>query len=158
MVSDSAGPLPEPMLLYLQWDPLIFIQGWYLFTISVPKLCWKCTHLKSQPHLPRHNELMCWCAMESRRILCVHNQEFTSVWWRTFPDIKVHGANMGPTWILSAPDGPRVGPMNLAFSVVSCQNFPYNNVALLISTMTHTPIKPETWLNNTLLAMEIYFA
>ena len=27
---------------------------------------------------------------------------------------KVHGANMGPTWALSAPDGPHVGPMNLA--------------------------------------------
>ena len=22
------------------------------------------------------------------------------------PDSKVHGANMGPTWVLSAPDGP----------------------------------------------------
>ena len=30
------------------------------------------------------------------------------------PDSKVHGANMGPTWVLSAPDGPLVGPMNLA--------------------------------------------
>ena len=30
------------------------------------------------------------------------------------PDIKVHGANMGPTWVLSAPDGAHVGPMNLA--------------------------------------------
>ena len=30
------------------------------------------------------------------------------------PDIKVYGANMGPTWVLSAPDGPNVGPMNLA--------------------------------------------
>ena len=30
------------------------------------------------------------------------------------PDSKVHGANMGPTWVLSAPDGPHVGPMNLA--------------------------------------------
>ena len=29
------------------------------------------------------------------------------------PDIKVHGANIGPTWDLSAPDGPHVGPMNL---------------------------------------------
>ena len=27
---------------------------------------------------------------------------------------KVHGANMGPTWVLSAPDGPHDGPMNLA--------------------------------------------
>ena len=30
------------------------------------------------------------------------------------PDSKVHGANMGPTWVLSAPYGPHVGPMNLA--------------------------------------------
>ena len=30
------------------------------------------------------------------------------------PYIKVHGANMGPTWVLTTPDGPRVGPMNLA--------------------------------------------
>ena len=29
------------------------------------------------------------------------------------PDSKVQGANMGPTWVLSAPDGPHVGPMNL---------------------------------------------
>ena len=24
---------------------------------------------------------------------------------------------MGPTWVLSAPDGPHVGPMNLAIGV-----------------------------------------
>ena len=35
-----------------------------------------------------------------------------------FPDSKVHGAHMGPTWVLSAPDGPQVGPMNLAIRVV----------------------------------------
>ena len=29
------------------------------------------------------------------------------------PDSKVHGANMGPTWVLPAPDGPHGGPMNL---------------------------------------------
>ena len=29
-------------------------------------------------------------------------------------DSNVHGANMGPTWVLSAPDGSHVGPMNLA--------------------------------------------
>ena len=33
---------------------------------------------------------------------------------RSVPDSKVHGANIGPTWVLSAPDGPHVGPMNLA--------------------------------------------
>ena len=30
------------------------------------------------------------------------------------PDSKVHGANMGPTWVLSAPDRPHLVPMNLA--------------------------------------------
>ena len=34
-----------------------------------------------------------------------------------FPDSKVHGANMGPTWVLSAPDEPHVGLMNLAIWV-----------------------------------------
>ena len=28
-------------------------------------------------------------------------------------DSKVRGTNMGPAWVLSAPDGPNVGPMNL---------------------------------------------
>ena len=37
----------------------------------------------------------------------------------TYPDSKVHGANMGPTWVLSAPDGPYVGPMNLAIGVAA---------------------------------------
>ena len=36
-----------------------------------------------------------------------------------YPDSKVHGTNMGPTWFLSAPDGPHVGPMNLAIRVGS---------------------------------------
>ena len=35
-----------------------------------------------------------------------------------WPDSKVHGANMGPTWDLSAPDGPHVGPTNLAIGVI----------------------------------------
>ena len=30
------------------------------------------------------------------------------------PDSKVHGANMGSTWVLSAPGGPHVGPINFA--------------------------------------------
>ena len=32
---------------------------------------------------------------------------------------QIHGANMGPTWFLSAPDGPHVGTMNLAIGVSS---------------------------------------
>ena len=38
------------------------------------------------------------------------------------PRSKVHGANMGPTCVLSAPDGPHAGPMNLAHydDVIMC--------------------------------------
>ena len=35
-------------------------------------------------------------------------------------DSEVHGANIGLTWVLSAPDGPHVGPMNLAIRVSEC--------------------------------------
>ena len=33
---------------------------------------------------------------------------------KTFPDSKVHRANMGPIWGRQDPGGPHVGPMNLA--------------------------------------------
>ena len=36
----------------------------------------------------------------------------------TIPDNKVHRANMGPIWVLSAPDGPHVGSTNLAITDV----------------------------------------
>ena len=34
-----------------------------------------------------------------------------------YPDSKIHGADMGPTWVLPAPDGPHVDPTNLAIRV-----------------------------------------
>ena len=34
--------------------------------------------------------------------------------WPHIPDSKVHGTNMGPIWVLSAPDLPHVDPINLA--------------------------------------------
>ena len=39
------------------------------------------------------------------------------------PDSKFHGVNMGPTWVLSAPDGPHVGPMKHCYQgghVLTC--------------------------------------
>ena len=59
--------------------------------------------------------------------------EYNNNYWNN-PDSKVHGANMGPTWVLSAPDGPHVGPMNLAirecFTISLCyykkqKKYPY---------------------------------
>ena len=39
-----------------------------------------------------------------------------------YPDSKVHVAYMGPTWVMSAPGRPRVGPMNLALWGNTSQN------------------------------------
>ena len=51
-----------------------------------------------------------------------------------YPDSKVHGANMGPTWVLSAPRGPNVGPMNLAIRVcILCMNIGGNRIPMEIS-------------------------
>ena len=44
----------------------------------------------------------------------LHTHCPTCKWWDNNADSKVHGTNMGATWVLSAPDGPHVGPMNLA--------------------------------------------
>ena len=63
------------------------------------------------------------------------------------PDNKVHGANMGPTWVLSAPDGPHVGQMNLAIRDIYCFGrcysyyycYHYNHVIILI-IMNHITI------------------
>ena len=53
------------------------------------------------------------------------------------PDSKFHGANMGPTWVLSAPDGPHVGPMNLAIWVSNAETFPFHTVILDMSSESH---------------------
>ena len=39
------------------------------------------------------------------------------------PDSKVHGANMGPTWVLAASNGSHVGPMNLAIREIGTYLF-----------------------------------
>ena len=47
----------------------------------------------------------------------IHQVSFATSQPHVHPDNKVHGANMGPNWVLSAPGGPHVGPMNLAIRV-----------------------------------------
>ena len=44
------------------------------------------------------------------------------------PDNKVHGASIGPTWVLSAPDRPHVGPMILAIRAMYVSSWLSANV------------------------------
>ena len=53
---------------------------------------------------------MCMTTLQVHMAWCLNSINFVLI----FPYSKVHGANMGPIWVLSAPDGPCVGPMNLA--------------------------------------------
>ena len=54
------------------------------------------------------------------------------------PDGKVHGVNMGPTWVLSVPDGPHVGPMNLAIRDTLHHWKTLECVALLLTRRQYT--------------------
>ena len=61
------------------------------------------------------------CCTSSKNIICVH------------PERKVHVANMRPTWVLSAPGVPHVGPMSLAVRVGILQvSSPSRRLRLLI--------------------------
>ena len=55
------------------------------------------------------------------------------------PDSKVHGANMGPSWVLSAPTGPHVGPMNFVIGEGPLESRSMYNMAAVIHS-AKTPL------------------
>ena len=66
----------------------------------------------------------------------LQQQSIKSEAYNNNPDSKVHGANMGPTWVLSAPDRPHVGPVNLAIR---------ESNASIPCPLTTTLMMPWTW-------------
>ena len=66
--------------------------------------------------------------------------------FRKDPDSKVHGTNMGPTWVLSSPGEPHDGHMDLvsgeALTVVPCTPcsscWVSDQGVILLSTDTHS--------------------
>ena len=56
-----------------------------------------------------------FCVFWRYRVITLNKFELCG----SHPDIKVHWANMGSTWDLSAPDGPHVGPINLVIRAVT---------------------------------------
>ena len=83
------------------------------------------------------------------------------------PDSKVHGANIRPTWVLLAPDGPHVGPMNLAIResiILTHMAYPGASylhwlMLSLIDMMTLlwcNPIKCKLWMSIPLYWSDIY--
>ena len=68
---------------------------------------------------------------------CVNIATVITVLPTILSDSKVHGANMGPTWVLSAPGGSHVGPMNLA-------------IWAGIQWKSHTRLNLLTWVTSVL--------
>ena len=58
------------------------------------------------------------------------------------PDSKIHGANMRATWVLSAPDGPHVGLMNLAIRDCCNENLKNNRLHSILFSERH---KYDIW-------------
>ena len=57
---------------------------------------------------------------------------------RGHPDSKVRVTNVGLTWVLAAPGGPYVGPMNLAIRVMAS------------SVHAHSVVHDTTWFGHAL--------
>ena len=55
---------------------------------------------------------------------------------KTYSDSKVHGTNMGPTWVMSAPDEPHVGPRNLVIRVFTRWWYVFTD-ELIVGVATH---------------------
>ena len=76
----------------------------------------------------QHKDLYDWNPYMRKISLYLDGAQYVPIIMHTFyillcfivasPDSKDHRANMGPTWVLSAPGGSHVGPMNLAITVV----------------------------------------
>ena len=132
VLSAPDGPHVGPMNLAIRDDitrmlmHLILLADWLFQNLSISiqttkkslklcitdPLCWKsCGN--------------CWIPHTKGQYCKKHAQVMM------FPDSKVLGANMGPTWVLSAPDGPHVGFMNFAIRVIMWKSDLYSPYFLL---------------------------
>ena len=74
-----------------------------------------------------------------------------------YPDSKVHGAYMGPTWGRQAPSGLHVGTMNLAIRVMFLAYFPENWVrAAVIRGLIPMKINWNVVLEICIKCMEVW--
>ena len=66
---------------------------------------------------------------------------------KKLPDSKVHGANMEPPWVLSAPGGPHIGPTNHATRASLWKRVRFTVVITLNgSANTVLPRLRRTWI------------
>ena len=93
-------------------------------------------HLKL--HMRTRYKVICFSSKSDRYWGIVVVLLFMTRYSSPSPDSKIHGSDMGPTWVLSAPDGPHVGPMNLAIrdTVSTLYWTEYHNQQMMKISMT----------------------
>ena len=85
----------------------------YYWSILMIYMVYFCPTISSSFHLAH----LCHSLGKVQQFLGMHRCRRWKVY--SAPDSKVHGANMGPTWALSAPDCAHVGPTNPAIRGVA---------------------------------------
>ena len=112
--------------MWVRWDKMRLMTNRYLIN-QYRKLNFTCTYLIVIFDCSDYNIVEILTMTSSEWMLLLENTSEIGVYVIAClhiscinPDSKVHGANMGPTWVLSAPDGPHIGPMNLA--IRECMN------------------------------------
>ena len=92
------------------WHALVMVNHswfqWFCIQNTHTKT-YKFTVILTQTFIGYHNE--------SFPFLLLSNQTYHYI--NLFPGSKIHGANMGPTWVLSAPDGPMLAPWAFAIRI-----------------------------------------
>ena len=97
--------------------------------------------------IPKKGDLKMPCA--KRRQFCPGlTLSIISGW--CLPGCKFHVANMGPIWVLSAPDGPHVGHMNLAIRVSMADTY---LVAISSTVLIFAAVSILCWLTHRICAM-----
>ena len=108
-------------------------------TLLFYTICWTEQNNKSI-----HNLLQ--FTLPSYPLRIIYSKSIYSI-FKDFPDSKVRGTNMGPTWVLSAPDGPMLSPWTLISGMIN-----YLLLSWLRSTMEpvlcHIGYPFETYLKS----------
>ena len=75
-----------------------------------------------------------------------------------FPDSKVRGDNMGSTWVLSAPDEPHVGPINLAImvSIINILNVEKTDLEYLLFISRYSRVMLLEGINEQLVNVTLF--
>ena len=104
IVENRIGPNPRSQNFELLRD-----ESWY---------CCNCVAVYVDQSIYRGDPFACvyrWLSITSGQFRSFRCLAFKLCECNTkHPDSKVHGVNIGPNWVLSGPDVPHVGPMNLA--------------------------------------------